>query len=176
MLFILDDVRDRFPVVLANWLTMSRELNHVVNLYFGSRDNPALYMEQQFLSTIQALEGYHRHWFTPESDRGAKRQLKDRLADLIDYTSTIMIPWIASDSREDTFAGRSANFRNNLSHLLTPGHGVLDSEALWWMIEGLSWLFEACLLRSVGLPHEHVTALVQRNQRYQNAVRHAPIS
>ena len=65
MLFILDDVRDQFPVVLANWLTINRELNYVVNLYFGARDNPALYMEQQLLSTIQALEGYQRHLFPP---------------------------------------------------------------------------------------------------------------
>ncbi len=175
MLFTLADVREQFAAILGRWLEMSRELNHVINLYFGARDNPALYMEQQFLSTIQALEGYHRHWSTPKSRRGAKRQLKDRLADLIGYTSTIMIPWIASDNGEDTFAKRSADFRNDLSHaLLTPGHEALDSEALWWMMEGLSWLFEACLLRSLGLTHEHVTALIQRNQRYQDTVRHAP--
>jgi hypothetical protein len=177
MLFVLDDVRDQFPVVLANWLKLSRELSHVINLYLGARNNRALCLEQQFLNTIQALEGYQRHRFPPKSRREAKRPLKDRLADLIGYISTIMIPWIASDCDENTFAKRAADFRNDLSHaLLTPGHEALNSEALWWMMEGLSWLLEACLLRSLGLTYEHVTALVQRNQRYQNTVRHAPNS
>ena len=94
MLFTLDDVREQLPMILDRWLEINRELNHVINLYFGARDNPALYMEQQFLSMIQALEGYHRHWFTPESRRRAKRDLKDRLAELIDYSEAIMIPWI----------------------------------------------------------------------------------
>ena len=175
MLLTLADTQENIAVVLDRWLTLHRELNYVLNLYFGSRDNAGPYMEQRFLSIVQALEGYHRHWFTPRVAQRKRTELKTRLADLISDMKAVMRPWTANDSGEATFAKQVADLRNDLSHILdTRGPQRLDSEALWWIMAGLQWLMEACLLRAIGLSVERATELIQRNQRYLNTVRYAP--
>lgn len=175
MLLTLADTRENIAVVLDQWLTLHRELNYVLNLYFGARDNPGPYMEQRFLSTVQALEGFHRHWFTPKMAKRKPTELKTRLADLASDVKDVMRPWTANDVGEATFAKHVADLRNDLSHILdTHGPQRLDSETLWWIMAGLQWLMEACLLRAIGLSVERVTELIQRNQRYLNTVRHAP--
>lgn len=175
MLLTLADTQENIAVVLDRWLALHRELNYVLNLYFGARDNPGPYMEQRFLSIVQALEGFHRHWFTPNMTKRKRTELKTRLADLASDVKDVMRPWTANDVGEATFTKHVADLRNDLSHILdTRGPQRLDSEALWWIMAGLRWLMEACLLRAIGLSVERVTELIQRNQRYLNAVRHAP--
>jgi hypothetical protein len=174
MLLTLADIRDQIGDVLSCWLAMHRELDYILNLYFGARDNPGLYLEQQFLSVMQALEGFHRHWFAPKPASRRGPELKARLADLIRHVGPVMDPWTAADQADATFAKAASDLRNELSHILdTNAPQQLDSAWLAWVLGGLSWLFEACLLHAIGLPATQVTELVRRNQRYQEVVRRA---
>jgi len=63
MLFTFKDISDRFEIFLKNWFKKANLLKPVYDLYFGTLYNPRMYLQQQFLSLIQAIEAYHRRKF-----------------------------------------------------------------------------------------------------------------
>lgn len=60
MLFTFKDISDRFEPLLKNWFEKKDFLEPVFNLYFGTLHNPRMYLEDLFLSLIQAIESFHR--------------------------------------------------------------------------------------------------------------------
>lgn len=60
MLFTFEDISNRFEPLLKNWFEKKDFLESVYNLYFGTLYNPHMYLEDQFLSLIQAIESFHR--------------------------------------------------------------------------------------------------------------------
>lgn len=59
MLFTFKDISDRFEPLLKNWFEKMDLLEPVFNLYFGTLYNPRMYLEDRFLSLIQAIESFH---------------------------------------------------------------------------------------------------------------------
>lgn len=72
MLFTYQDIRDDFDVLLRNWFEKADVLKPICGLYFGTLYNPHLYLENQFLSLVQAAEAFHeriyRGRYLPDSD------------------------------------------------------------------------------------------------------------
>lgn len=60
MLFGLHHVQDRLEAILQSWFAKQELLRPVFDLYFGAIYNRRAYLEQTFLSLIQAIETYHR--------------------------------------------------------------------------------------------------------------------
>lgn len=60
MLFSFGNISDNFEKYLRNWLSKSKVLQPVYDLYFGTLYNPSMYLQHKFLSLIQAIESYHR--------------------------------------------------------------------------------------------------------------------
>lgn len=60
LLFNLQQVRDRLPDVLSQWLAHQDLYEPVFGLYFGMLYNPSSYREQRFIAYAQAIETYDR--------------------------------------------------------------------------------------------------------------------
>lgn len=60
MLFSYSDIDDYFENCLKNWFNKKEDLEPVYRLYFGTMYNPSMFLQNKFLSLIQALESYHR--------------------------------------------------------------------------------------------------------------------
>ncbi len=60
MLFSRRALPGGFETAVATWLERAGELDPVYRLFLGTVYNPKSYLEQQFLSLVQALEVYHR--------------------------------------------------------------------------------------------------------------------
>jgi len=63
MLFTFKDIYDKFGTFLRKWFGQAVLLEPVYNLYFGTLYNPHMYLNQRFLSLIQALESFHQRKF-----------------------------------------------------------------------------------------------------------------
>lgn len=63
MLFTYDMIRDRFDYFIKNWFENHEQesLKEVLNLYFATIHNQRLYVTNQFLNYIMAIEAFHRH-------------------------------------------------------------------------------------------------------------------
>lgn len=60
MLFTFKDVKTDFKEYLNNWFEIINEIKPVFNLYFSMIYNDNIFLEQLFLSSVKALEIYHR--------------------------------------------------------------------------------------------------------------------
>ena len=62
-LFRLPDIRDELQAALKAWFTKRDKLHHVRSLYLTARYTPQVFVDSQFLTTICAVEAYHRRFF-----------------------------------------------------------------------------------------------------------------
>ena len=145
MLFSRRDLDITFGELLRRWLTAHRELEPILNLYFSIGRSPAMYLEHQFLSTVQALEGYHRlrfGGFELPADRHAQRleailgaipeqyhdwlqkeltfsnelNLAGRLRALIAIAGDVFTPWTPNSRKKASFVRKVVGTRNYLTH------------------------------------------------------------
>ncbi|MFC6893763.1 HEPN domain-containing protein [Halopenitus salinus] len=58
--FILPDISDNYDTVMENWFTISDEYSQALNLYFSTRYNNRMYVNNEFFSLVQTIEVYHR--------------------------------------------------------------------------------------------------------------------
>lgn len=73
--FRYEVMRDALPEVLRRWFGSYDRLKPIYDLFFLPRYNQHLPIEQQFLSLVQALEGFHRK--TGHGSYIAKRKYKE---------------------------------------------------------------------------------------------------
>jgi len=60
MLFSFRDVSRKFGFFLKNWFTRRELLEPVYDLYFGTLYSSSMYLNNEFLNLVQAIESYHR--------------------------------------------------------------------------------------------------------------------
>jgi len=58
--FILPDIVEEFEQVMMNWFSLVDEFSQPINLYFSTRYNDRMYVNNEFFSLIQSIEVYHR--------------------------------------------------------------------------------------------------------------------
>ncbi|WP_114579386.1 HEPN domain-containing protein [Saliphagus sp. LR7] len=58
--FLLTDIEDRFSDVMGTWFERYDELKPVFSLFFSTRYNSSMYVENEFLSLTRGIESYHR--------------------------------------------------------------------------------------------------------------------
>ena len=61
--FSFREIAGRFEKILNLWFEKYETLKPVYDLYLGALYNPQMYLENEFLSMVQALEAYHRRKF-----------------------------------------------------------------------------------------------------------------
>lgn len=58
--FLFTDIEDRFTHLMGRWFDRYNDLEPVISLYFGTKYNSGLYVQNVFLSLARAIESYHR--------------------------------------------------------------------------------------------------------------------
>jgi hypothetical protein len=116
MLFSYQDIAADFEILLRNWFKKEDVLKPICGLYFGVLNNPLQYLENRFLSLVQAAEAFHRRIY-------AGKYLPDsKYKDLVYIPLTNAIPDMNQDlqkSLEDRlWYGNEYSLRTRLGRLL----------------------------------------------------------
>ncbi|MCX6821998.1 MAG: hypothetical protein NTW30_04440 [Candidatus Aenigmarchaeota archaeon] len=61
MIFSFDTISHRFSAFLNTWFENASSFKTIFDLYFGIKYNPSLYVDNQFLNCIIAVEAFHRY-------------------------------------------------------------------------------------------------------------------
>ena len=193
MLFTLEDVFEDFESIMDKWLHIARELDSVCNLFFGVRYTPRMYMENEFLNIVQALESYHRRrmknevqpqteykrrietilsrvdaqdsdWLKGVLAYSNEPRLEQRLNELLGKVHEVVSP-VIDDTAE--FAKKVKNTRNYLNHFdKRLERKVARGAELYWLTRKLSYVLQVCLLLEIGLSLDKCAKLLHRNQSF----------
>lgn len=179
MLFTFRDIKDDFDSVIKKWFNKKQNLGPVFDLYFGTIYNSDMYLEQKFLSLIQALESYHRRtkpnneispekheerikividsvddnyrkWIKTKLKYSNEPSLRNRLKELVEGCDTLLN--LPSGKKKKSFISKVYDTRNYLTHYDTS----LESKAakkmeLFDICTRLKIIIEFNLLLEVGL-------------------------
>ena len=142
MLFTFEDISGQFETYIQNWFGKADKLKPVYDLFFGTLYNPSMYLEQKFLSLVQAIETYHRRTmknFELPEEKHEKRikeildtapemyknwlrwklkytnepPLKQRIKDILEAYSEVLDGFI---SDKKSFVDKTVDTRNYLTH------------------------------------------------------------
>ena len=196
MLFTAKDLECSFGEMLTRWLVFEDEYRDVLNLYFSIARSPRMYLEHQFLSVVQALEGYHRRRFPGTelpADKHAQRleailgavpekyrdwlekelrfsnelNLASRLKAMIGIAGDVFTPWTPNSRKKASFVRKVVDARNYLTHYASgQPPRPLDTGKRFDLTEALSILMQTLLLAELGFTPERRADLFRRNQRY----------
>lgn len=177
MLFTLADARSRLAQLVENWFAKQELLRPVFDLYFGAIYNRHAFLEQQFLSLMQAIETFHRRTSAEtdlpptDHDRRVEEILKaapathrDWLSSKLTYSNELTLRTRLSDvlgrcpevvgklvKKNKSFIHQVYTARNYLTHY----DQALEAEApkgldLYPLTIRLQALVEMCLLLELG--------------------------
>lgn len=195
MVFTYHDAPGRLPALLDQWVTRSEVLRPVYESYFGNLYHPAMYIEQRFLSLIQALESYHRlarpgyelppeqhhrriaeilasapqahrKWLERKLDHSNEVTLRVRIQQLADEMSDLFQP-----PRRNEFVEKVVTTRHYMTHFspeLKPR--VASDDELVAIVQKLKFLLTLFLLKETGFSRDDVLAFVDRNPRLKEEV------
>jgi hypothetical protein len=154
MALTLDDIKDQWPEIVANWIQHHEQMKEVLNLYFAVVFGEHLFVEHKFLFLAQALEGYHRIGY------GTRSQLSKRLAEIIRTHKGTLSIFIQDLSR---FQQQVNAGRNQLAH---PGEKSspikLNKNDLLLLVPQLRTLLEVCFLTDLKIESKHIEKIARR--------------
>lgn len=124
MLFTFKDISDRFEVFLRNWFEKADLLEPVYNLHFGTLYNPRMYLEQRFLSLIQAIESFHQRI------HGGEYLSVKEYEPVYDALVRAIPDWVKDDFRESLKNklkyGNEFSLRKRLKEIFDKYHEILN--------------------------------------------------
>jgi len=195
MLFRYNQISNQFDVFLNNWFQKANYLETVYDLYFGTLYNPHLYLNNQFLNLIQAIESYHRKTMKnnelPE-DRHQERikeilnavpskftdwlewklkysnevNLRQRLKDILEFCSKISERLI---SDQEAFIGKTVDTRNYLTHFDPElEQRAVKGKELYDLTSRLKVLLQTIFLKELGLSDDRIRELISSNIKYSS--------
>ena len=186
LLFSLRDRADEFPLIVQKWLTMSKELAHVVRLYFNGKYQSS-YSQHNFDDIIRCIEAYHRERHPTSTARDPEtlaRCVEALLSQVPDTVSKNDQDWAKSkllyndpplDQRlrelvtaaqsvmnslvpdTEKFIERVTKARHKLTH--ASANARPDIQTLFEDTEILIFLMKALFLLELGLPCDLVAHL-----------------
>jgi hypothetical protein len=196
MLFSLNDVKDRAPDLVKQWLQLHRQARYAMSQYFGTRYACDSYVETRFLSIVHAYEALDRRLSSRHPDtQGAKdfagrviAAARDRLTelDLERLTAALVFPRQASLhdrivglASEASYVVKSMVFdseslarsvvktRNYFTHGTDSCWAVKETGDLHRLTEVIDYLFQNRLLAELGFDMESRSELFRRNWRFR---------
>jgi hypothetical protein len=182
-LFTLKTISDKLGHFLQNWFGKAEQLEPVYQLYFGYIYNPHMYLEQKFLSLVQALESYHRRtmqnyelpedkhneriykivdavpqehkkWLSRKLKYSNEPDLQRRLRELLNTH-----PVVAFDLKrnKESFIEKAVVTRNYIVHYDPKlEEKAAKGEELHSITRRLQFLVESCLLEELGFSPDEV--------------------
>jgi len=142
-LFTYQDISADFEVMLRNWFDKEDSLKPICDLYFRILQNPYLYLENQFLSLVQAVEAFHRRVFK------GRNALRKRLGESLDECGKI-VPQLLGN--REYFIDKTVESRNYYTHYDKDLYErAARGQELVKIARKLKVLLEVCLITQTGL-------------------------
>jgi hypothetical protein len=195
MVFTFDAISDRFSTFLNTWFESASSLKIVFDLYFGTIYNPNLYVDNQFLSYIIAIEAFHRldirgEYLSKEDyenirqtlvnaipadiDKSHKESLKKKIEFGHEYSMRKRLTDITRKYAKNinTFINNVTLFNNRVvdtrNYMIHNSHcpNECTGKDLIVLTKQMKLLLEICLLRKLGFTEEEVNNLLSKNKRF----------
>ncbi|WP_048186374.1 ApeA N-terminal domain 1-containing protein [Methanobacterium lacus] len=189
MLFPFDEVKKDIKRYLLNWLVNSSLYNSVYNSYFSTVYNKNLFLENQFLNVIMALEGYHRSrtdnieidkylhnkrvesiirvapiehekWLESQLNYSNEPSLRARLLNILRPYSDVF----RNMTRIESFIYKVVTNRNSLVH--KDKNNNIDYGQLFYTTVILKIVFELYLLEDMGFKQEYIKQLIEKRKSH----------
>lgn len=194
ILFNYSNIADRFADLISNWFSREENLEPVYDLYFGILHDPDMYVSNQFLSAMQAIETYHRRTHrntelsteehairvnsivdrAPEQHREGlrskldfsnERVLKDRLEELINDNFVTIADLLVKDKTE--FIKDLRNTRNYFTHYNSKGEKkAAKGDELVRLTGRAMLLLQSCLLHELRFSIHEIESMIKKNKHY----------
>jgi len=189
MLFVFADIKEQAENVMQNWLQKQDKLKPVYDLYFSTMYNPHMYLENEFLNIVQAIESYHRrtmkNFDLPEEEHKKRievilnttpEEYKEWLEEHLEYTNEPRLRRRLNEllKQNSDLIGKAVktqkviDTRNYLTHY---DEKLKDKAAtgqkLFRLTLKLKMLLEIAFLKELGLEKEGIKSLIERNIAYQ---------
>lgn len=198
MLFNYSDIKGKTSTVLKNWLNKQEKLKPIFDLYFSTMYNPHLYLENEFLSIVQAVESYHRRtmknfdlaedehkkridailnvtpqqhkeWLDSHLEYSNEPKLRKRLKELFKEGSDVMGKF-AEES--ESLIQKTLDTRNYLTHYDEKLRSkAATGQELYMLTFHLKMLLETAFLKELGMDKDTIKTLVERNRVYERISR-----
>lgn len=195
MLFTLRDLkRNQF----RKWLELSENFNPAVSILFSQRYSKSIHLENHLLSAVSALEAFHRRKFkntvlsksqwkskkkrilkniSMKVDKdflnqvlqhSNEKRLKKRISEVLNYTGLKE----AFISNEKEWNDNVRDYRNILTHYDPESPKEIENyDLLFWLIQSLSWVLIAAVMRELGFKKRVILNLLNSNERFKFAMR-----
>lgn len=195
MIFGLKDLkRNQFD----KWLKLSEKFSPTVSILFSQKYSRGLYLEYLLINLVSALEAFHRRKFKNivlskqdwklkkkrileniklKSDKdfmnqvlqySNEKRLKQRITEVIN--STGLNEYFILNEKKWNEDVRS--YRNILTHYDPDNPKEVDDyELLFWLIQSLSWVLNAALMREFGFTKDEIKKFFCKNERFLFAMR-----
>lgn len=94
MLFIFKDISESFELFIRNWFNRYEVLSPVFDLYFSNFYTSKMYVETQFLNSVQAVESYHRRKETTNKFDIVPEKHNERMIKIISFAPIEHMDWL----------------------------------------------------------------------------------
>jgi predicted secreted protein len=157
-----------------------------------------MYLEDKFLSTVHAIESYHRRtmknfelpekqhkkrieeilnavphehkdWLENKLAYSNEPGLRRRLKEILEKFADVLNDFIPD---KDLFIHKVVTTRNYLIHYDEKlKEQSAKREELYYLTQKIKILIEICLLKELGFTSDNIKSLISRNRRYQREIR-----
>jgi hypothetical protein len=197
MPFTLAAVEPQLAKLLAAWFEKQEQLQPVFDLYFATIYTRRAYIDQEFITLMQAIETYHRRT-SDETDLPlddhekrmaailgvAPTEYREWLQTKLHYANEIVLrkrlkrviglsPLVTKKllgGKQNRFISLAVDTRNYRTHY---DPSLADKAArgleLYKLVVRLRLLIEMCLLLELGFEGEAIDAIFERRRRYEEA-------
>lgn len=193
-LLVLEDIEQDFSLIMQKWFNFYDECFDIINLYFSTIYNSNLYLENEFLSLVQALESFHRRILDKGSSYTESHKLRlnaiiesapieykdwlrdkllfsheptlvDRLNETINLTKKTVDPLIID---VNNFVKNVKTIRNYLTHYNDPSQAdLLKDYDIFRINQVLNFTIKTFLLVQLGCTAEFCQEKISRGNEYE---------
>jgi len=190
ILFGFNAISRQSEIYFQNWFSKSELLKPIYDLFFSTLYDPQMYITNQFLNLVQAIESYHRrtmrnndlpqeeynkrvseildkipreyaNWFKEKMEYRNEPTLRKRLKEIID---AFEIQEFFDDEKDiKMFVNKVVITRNYLVHY---DKGLEDKalppERLFPYVQRLRTILLACLLKEIGFELGEIKSMVRK--------------
>jgi hypothetical protein len=195
-LFSFENTKDKFQIILSGWLENYKIFESSFNLYFGTKSEMDLYLDNRFLMLVQALEALHRNssdntlFSTKDYEElssilktGIPDKYKEWLQSRLKYGNELPLRQRLKSlfsGFEEVFGGKKelkglisyiVNTRNYLTHYDKSLHKKsAKASDLHKLCLALEALFQLHMARMCGFSIEEVIELCSRSELFRRKI------
>ena len=185
MLFGFEKIRDHAEVIINKWIESHEQIVSIFDLYFLTKTGRVGSINLQFLTMVQALEGFHRstsnekhmdedefkeirknlikqcpkqerNWFAQKLNHANKLTLGNRLERMIEPFNDFM-----GGEHSPKLRRSIVETRNELTHLDPDSeHKAATGRSLEFLIHKMDALFRLHFLKMIGFNEEEIRSIV----------------